>query len=513
MKTEFFLNSYFVASLFFGLLSVLAFEFKRVRVSLVLLLISSTLIGLFIAHSDPFLHIWDEQYHALVAKNLIEFPFKPMLIKEPVFEGATMWSSQHVWLHKQPLFLWQIATSLKIFGLNELGVRFPSIILHALLIVPIYRFGRIISSKEIGYYSSLLFTFSYFPLEYISGSYATDHNDTAFLFFSFSSIWALLELYTSKNRKFIVLIGLLAGCAILCKWLTGLLVYGIWSLLIYFNRKKDRPATELLYFLLSLSVCFLIFMPWQIFCLIKYPLEYALSMDFNFKHIVEPLEGHDGNIFFYYKSLYEQFGEGFLTPPLVLFCFFYMLYAIKDRNNRIVLFFTTLIIYLFFSIVRTKMHGYVFVALPLFILGLSFTFHSVVEKLTINIHYVKIKRIAIVILLISVTTILFNSSKIYKRHSNKESQQARDLKIKEKQMFLDLSKNYSRGTYLIFNCNTTLNSHILAIFYTGFPAFKQILLESQIVEAKKIGYTLIAIEDGNLPQNIINDNTIVKVKF
>ncbi len=30
------------------------------------------------------LHDWDERYHALVAKNMIEQPFKPMLYKNPV---------------------------------------------------------------------------------------------------------------------------------------------------------------------------------------------------------------------------------------------------------------------------------------------------------------------------------------------------------------------------------------------------------------------------------------------
>ena len=36
------------------------------------------------------------------------------------------WTSNHVWLHKQPLPLWSMSASLWMFGINEIAVRLPA---------------------------------------------------------------------------------------------------------------------------------------------------------------------------------------------------------------------------------------------------------------------------------------------------------------------------------------------------------------------------------------------------
>jgi len=42
-------------------------------------------VRIFAAMLDPFLNTWDEQFHALVAKNMMANPFKPMLYAESHF--------------------------------------------------------------------------------------------------------------------------------------------------------------------------------------------------------------------------------------------------------------------------------------------------------------------------------------------------------------------------------------------------------------------------------------------
>ena len=50
---------------------------------------------------------------------MMEDPFKPMLIKNPLFPyHYGDWWNCHIWVHKQPLFLWQMALSMKIFGVS-----------------------------------------------------------------------------------------------------------------------------------------------------------------------------------------------------------------------------------------------------------------------------------------------------------------------------------------------------------------------------------------------------------
>ncbi len=60
--------------------SVSVFEMlHKTRLSLVLLFFAGIFICSFMAMLDPFLNSWDEQFHALVAKNLLSHPFSPTL--------------------------------------------------------------------------------------------------------------------------------------------------------------------------------------------------------------------------------------------------------------------------------------------------------------------------------------------------------------------------------------------------------------------------------------------------
>src|SRR5215203_2721773 len=89
---------------------------------------------------DPFLHHWDEHFHALVAKNMIQHPLRPMLITDPVIPyKISNWVSNHIWVHKQPLFLWQMALSIHLLGFTEIAVRMPSLIMTSLSILLTYR--------------------------------------------------------------------------------------------------------------------------------------------------------------------------------------------------------------------------------------------------------------------------------------------------------------------------------------------------------------------------------------
>ena len=73
---------------------------------------------------DPFLHAWDERYHALVAKNLLKHPLVPTLYDLPLLDQDLLWVGSHIWLHKQPLALWLISGSISIFGNTDFAIRY-----------------------------------------------------------------------------------------------------------------------------------------------------------------------------------------------------------------------------------------------------------------------------------------------------------------------------------------------------------------------------------------------------
>src|SRR5215203_5533899 len=106
------------------------------EIFLAFLVLLGFFLRFYISWKEPFLHDWDERFHALVARNLMDHPFKPMLRKNPIDNyDPNSWCCNHIWLHKQPLFMWQMALSMKIFGTSVLSMRLPSIIMGSLMIL------------------------------------------------------------------------------------------------------------------------------------------------------------------------------------------------------------------------------------------------------------------------------------------------------------------------------------------------------------------------------------------
>lgn len=118
-----------------------------------------------------------------------------MLFKNPVVPyDLNSWCCNSVWLHKQPLFMWQMAISMKVFGVSEFSMRLPSALMGAITILLIYRIAFLLTnSKTISIIAGLLMCFSHYQLELISGQIGMDHNDMAFCFYILASFWAFTE--------------------------------------------------------------------------------------------------------------------------------------------------------------------------------------------------------------------------------------------------------------------------------------------------------------------------------
>src|SRR4051812_26167647 len=228
--------------------SVVAFELapagsRASRSAFVLLLLGGLGLRLAVARLDPYLNLWDEQFHALVAKNLIHHPLRPTLYERPLLPFDFWdWTHNHVWLHKQPLFLWQIALSLRVFGVNELAVRLPSVLLSTAVLAIVLRLGTLMLSARAGFYAALLAVSGWFGLDLVSGHAVTDHNDVAFLFYVAASLWAWAEMSRARTVRWAVLVGVFAGLAVLVKWLTGLLVFSGWAIAVVTDRHLRRDS-------------------------------------------------------------------------------------------------------------------------------------------------------------------------------------------------------------------------------------------------------------------------------
>lgn len=497
--------------------SILFFNVGKTKISLYLLFLGSLGLGYFMANLDPFLIIWDEQYHALVAKNMMSHPFKPKLYENPLLGyDYRNWTENHIWLHKQPLFLWQIALSLKLFGCNTLAVRLPSIILHALAVLLTYRIGKISINERIGFYAALFFATAYYPLELLAGRYSTDHNDLSFLFYVTASIWAWFEYQNSRKNFYLILIGLFSGCAILVKWLVGLLVYAIWFITIGINDKENwielksyRPL------FISLLITISVFIPWQIYILLNFPLEANYEFSYNTKHFFEPLESHGGDIWFHLEALNDIYGSGAIVPYLYLIGLLLFLKNTKIKIYRYALLSAIIITYGFYSIASTKMTSFCIIVAPLAFLGLASLVDSVATIICSKIPQAKFELLFRSIILITTCAFLLNLTKIQNYHTDWKPHDNcnRNAELQEMEFIEKLKELPSSEKYVVFNANSRLNGHIPIMFFTNYIAYNFIPSEMQIEHLESKKYKIAILEKGDLPDYIKRREEIIKIKF
>jgi len=340
-------------------------------IAVLLLMICGLALRIFTS-SDFFLHTWDERYHALVAKNLLNHPFTPTLYDNPILPyDYKIWVGNHIWVHKQPLPLWTMAASMWLFGANEIALRLPSIILTTIGIWLTFFIGSYFFNKKIGYLAAFFFSINGLIIELTAGRVATDHIDIFFLFFVELAVVFSILFAQRKKSVFNLLAGVSIGAAILSKWLPALIVVPIW-LLIIIDSEKFKIKKIISHFIILLTTCCLIFLPWQIYIFSAFPLEANWEASFNFKHITEVLDEQTGPFYYFIGKIRINYGE-LIYMPLIWFLW-KSLNNLKDKK-RLAISIWVLVPLLFFSITKTKMQAYIlFISPALFLMTAEFFF-------------------------------------------------------------------------------------------------------------------------------------------
>lgn len=469
---------------------------------ILILIIGFTLrIGAILA--DPFLHPWDERFHALVARNMMDNPFVPILRVNPITDiyDKFIWCCNHIWIHKQPLFMWQMALSMEIFGVSEWSMRLPSAIMGTLLILIIYRIAIILNLKQqVALLAALLLACSNFHLQMIAGIHGMDHNDVAHGFYVLASIWALFEYQKSKKWYWIIFVGVFSGAAILNKWLTGLLVYLIWGIILIALIYKRSPIKKQIFlFLSSLIICCIVFLPWQFYILHRFPDLAAYEYEFNRRHIYEALEGHEGGYFYYFNFLKDLFGKFlyFLIPIGILLS---LRNKLIDSNLNLGIIAAIGFVFLFFSIiVKTKVDTYLFFIVPLALLYISISLDYIIELLG---KMIKPNYLTPMICII-VATVSINPQwiKNYFSANNKE----RNERIFNANIYRELNKNLPDSIHVVMNMNSFEDIDVM--FYNkGITAYHWLLPEEDFksFEYRKIPIAVFEPHGNyNLPDYVL----------
>jgi 4-amino-4-deoxy-L-arabinose transferase-like glycosyltransferase len=504
-------------SVFILLASILFYSLEKTRISLVLLFIGTLCLGFFIANLDPFLVTWDEQFHALVAKNMLLNPLKPTLYPFPLLGyDVSNWAGNHVWLHKQPLFLWQIAISLKLFGISTLAVRLPSIILHAIAALMIFRIGKITMNERVGYYGALFFAMAYYILELVAGKLNTDHNDISFLFYILASFWARFEYQQSKQKRFIMMIGLFAGCAVLVKWLVGLLIYAIWFLTLGIDDKTNWIKIESYKpFFQSIIISFLVFVPWQIYSILKFPDEAAFEYSYNTRHFFEALEGHLGDSWFHFNAFTEIYGAGFAVPFIYTIGLIILLYKIKINAYRYTILLAVVITYTFYTLAETKMTSFTIIVSPFLFLGLASLIDAAIVLLKDKVRIKNFIPTFTPILLVTICFFLLNPKKIQTNHTYWKPlyNYYREADINQMNFITTTVELLGNENYVVFNSNVSNKGNIAMMFFTNYIAYDIIPSQEQINEIVSKKYKIAIWDNGILPSYIMENKDIIKIQF
>ncbi|MGN6366675.1 MAG: ArnT family glycosyltransferase [Phycisphaerae bacterium] len=331
---------------------------KRPGGSLLLLLGAAFLLRCFSGGAD-YLHPWDERYHALVAKHLVEHPLVPTLYDPAILPyRAWDWERNHVWLHKPPLALWLIALSIKVFGATPFAVRIPSIVLSTLGIALTWEIGRRLFDGRIAFLAALFHALSGILMAQSAGWFSTDHTDTIFIFFIELGVYFCVLLRQKFRWEWALLAGASVGLALLTKWAAAMVVFPVFVGLMWHRRPvwKSVAAGAVM-----LAVAIVVAAPWQIYIRHAFPNEYRIESSYNWKHLTVPLEDHNGPWYYHFGKAYEFYGV-MVYPAMLLAFWLFFRNRLPRGAGAMLLWFS--ITYFVFTLAATKMGGYVLIAAP-----------------------------------------------------------------------------------------------------------------------------------------------------
>ncbi len=479
--------------LFLGI-SIFSFLKKNTRFPIFTLFLSALFVRFVMISIDPFLHDWDEKFHALVAKNMISHPFRPMLRVDPIFPvDISNWENNEIWLHKPPLFLWQMAFSMHIFGENEWAMRLPSAILGALAVILTWRIAQILTTDHrIAFLAAVLQAFSFNSLELTSGKFGLDHNDLAFHFYITASVWAFSEYTFRQKKRWVVAVGLFAGAAVLVKFLAGMAIFGGWAVWFFYKKfnfenrnaeknNENRGNSNLIFdFLIAFALACAVFLPWQFYIWRNFPNEAAATFNLYHRHIFEVLDGRNGSIFFYFENFDAMFGAGFLP---FIFAGFWFLKSKTNQNRGLSLasFFIFLSFWIFFSVfVKTKMPGLIYpTAWFIWIIAATGMVGLWDILCNFNWFWFKNSKIAVFILIFCSAFYAMRPNDIFL--SRTEKNVGRTEKIEASKVFRQLSKPKTKR-FILVGCPGDSDKEIM--FYQNFQAWNFMPEKSQIERLK-----------------------------
>ena len=317
-----------------------------------------------------YLNTWDEAFHAVVARNLLNHPLEPTLYEDAALPAPPEdWRKIHVWLHKPPLPLWYIALSLKLFGVNEVAVRIPSVIFSLLSVWLTFLIGQRLFSGAAAGAACYLYAINGMLFDLSTGRQFSDHVDTLFILLIQLAAWFALRLVPARDGAGVelprppmfssaALVGAAVGLAFLTKLFAAFLPLVLFACVLHGLKMPPRDIVKYLSMALAVSVLFIV--PWFLYAYLQWPPWFVAGVFGKLGYISHPAEDWSGGFFYHWIRIPRFYGElTVLSLPFV----FYRAWHSQALALRI-LSIWVLVPYLVFSLSVTKAPAYPFIAAP-----------------------------------------------------------------------------------------------------------------------------------------------------
>jgi 4-amino-4-deoxy-L-arabinose transferase len=435
-----------------------------------------------------FLHPWDERYHATVAKNMMTHPFRPTLYEDPVYEvDYREWGSNHIWLHKPPMSLWLISTSLKLFGEHEFAVRLPSILMNTLSVLLLYSIGRMLTDSRTAYLAAVMFATSGALLDLVGGRAPVDHIDVTLLFFTLLGIWFAGRHLQTEKKMYLIGMGASAGLAVLTKSFPGLFLIGVWG---FWSLAEKRNLFLLARdTLIAVSISMAVSLPWNLYVQHQWPEISSWVTRYSLIHLTTALEGHDHPWYFYLYELGRRISEVVYVPLI-----WFVLHLVKRPDPKkltlLIWFLTPTVL---FSLAATKMPAYMAISWPAVYLMVAQIWWRGFDLLFSSSPPGRIIKgfLWCFLILAALTPLRLSVERLdfYKLDRNANPEWARQLRTLGDELT-------GRNPVVIFNTEYPIE----AMFYTDATAYPIFPTPQKVQDLLQRGYDVVILERGDLPQ-------------
>ena len=325
----------------------------------------------------PDLTYWDESFHAIVARNFLKHPLMMTLYDAPWLSfNRTDWGSSHLWLHKPPLAMWQIALSYLLFGVNTLALRLPSAALSIASAYLTYRLAiELFDNQLAGLLAAWLQAFNPYIIGAVYGYNFSDHVDVALIFWLEVGFLGLARgLRLGRTCDFAVA-GLGLGLAFLTKVFPAFIIAGVavglWATKTLWARAPRSWHIRLRDLLVLGGSSLAVVLPWVAVMWAGYRSEFKRNVELWLSHLTGNIESWaapwDRHLFDY---LIHEIPWMYTLAIMALA--YITMRAVRGQRGELFLTLWAWGVLIPFSCAVTKPESATLIALPALLLALSY---------------------------------------------------------------------------------------------------------------------------------------------